>query len=165
MPLPALSMNALRSVCLLFCVGLAAAVAPVQWAAATESHPSPVSITAKPAVKKPVQTVKKPVAKKKAAATKTKARKKSDAIATPVPKAKLDLRLPKAMVDDLQPAKKTEAQAAAKPLLPAMFGEKAPDDGNFQLNGRLLSNEMKLNLRNEAHQEVDGAALEFQFKQ
>ena len=35
----------------------------------------------------------------------------------------------------------------------------------FQLNGRLLSNEMQLQLRNEERREVEGAALDFEFKQ
>ena len=34
----------------------------------------------------------------------------------------------------------------------------------FQLNGRLINNEMQLQLRNEERREVEGAALEFEFK-
>jgi hypothetical protein len=51
------------------------------------------------------------------------------------------------------------------PLLPPMFGEKPADNSAFQINGRLLSNEMKLQLRNEERREVEGAALDFEFKQ
>ncbi|MEG2797966.1 MAG: translation initiation factor 2, partial [Pseudomonas sp.] len=51
------------------------------------------------------------------------------------------------------------------PLLPPMFGEKPTDNSAFQINGRLLSNEMKLQLRNEERRDVEGAALDFEFKQ
>lgn len=55
---------------------------------------------------------------------------------------------------------------AHKSLLPNMFVEKQAEESPFQLNGRLLSNEMGLQLRNEARQnEIDGAALDFEFKQ
>ncbi|MOA69431.1 hypothetical protein D3C78_1976180 [compost metagenome] len=49
-----------------------------------------------------------------------------------------------------------------EPLLPEMFGDKSSP---FQLNGKLLNNEMQLQLRNEERREVDGALLEFEFKQ
>ena len=53
-----------------------------------------------------------------------------------------------------------------KPLLPNLFGEKPAEDSPFQLNGRLLSNEMELQLRNEARdRQIEGAALDFEFKQ
>ena len=46
------------------------------------------------------------------------------------------------------------------------IGEKAAEESPFQLNGRLLSNEMDLQLRNEyRHNEIEGAALDFEFKQ
>ena len=120
-------------------------------------------------VKKAAPVVKKPAAKpkpvKKPVASKTKARKDADAVAADLPKAKLDLSLPKAMVNTLEPAKKTEAQAPARDqsLLPSYFDEKKTED--FQLNGRLLSNELQLQRRNENTREVEGAALDFQFKQ
>lgn len=52
----------------------------------------------------------------------------------------------------------------AKPLLPKMFPD-TNSDPDFQLQGRLLSNEMQLQLRNEARKEVEGAAVDFTFKQ
>jgi hypothetical protein len=91
---------------------------------------------------------------------------------TRLPKAKLDLSLPPDMVKQLTPPpnvitagnKAKSPPAGSKPLLPKMF----PDtnaESDFQLQGRLLSNEMELQLRNEARKEVDGAALDFKFKQ
>ena len=52
-----------------------------------------------------------------------------------------------------------------EPLLPQMFGEKPKESSPFQLNGRLLSNEMQLQLRNEERRDIEGAALDFEFKQ
>ena len=69
------------------------------------------------------------------------------------------------MVKQLRPLG-TVAMPAHKPLLPNMFGEKSVEESPFQLNGRLLSNEMDLQLRNEyRHNEIEGAALDFEFKQ
>ncbi|MFD2643501.1 translation initiation factor 2 [Pseudomonas japonica] len=125
----------------------------------------------KQAATKPGQSARKqPVArqktvKKPAKASKTASRKKADAIAAPLPKVKLDLSLPPDMVKDLQPVEEIEAHVR-KPLLPAMFGEKPEVQSPFQLNGRLLSNEMQLQLRNDSRQqEIEGAAIDFEFKQ
>ena len=69
------------------------------------------------------------------------------------------------MVKTMKPVEQIEAEVR-KPLLPAMFGEKPETQSPFQLNGRLLSNEMQLQLRNESRQqEIEGAAIEFEFKQ
>ncbi len=68
------------------------------------------------------------------------------------------------MVRQLQPIGSVPPTTRA-PLLPPMFGERPKADSPFQLNGRLLSNEMKLQLRNEERREVEGAALDFEFKQ
>ena len=86
-------------------------------------------------------------------------------------KVPLDLSLPPEMVKQLTPpanvitsASKTKPQpAGAKPLLPKMFPD-ANGDPDFQMQGRLLSNEMDLQLRNEARKDVEGAALDFTFK-
>ena len=77
----------------------------------------------------------------------------------------LDLSLPTEMVKEMAPVG-TVAPIANKSLLPPMFGEKktAPE-GPFQLNGRLLNNAMKLQMRDENRREVEGAALDFEFKQ
>lgn len=105
-------------------------------------------------------------------AAKSKSRKNAEVIATDIPAAKLDLSLPKDMVKQLQPPGKPEMAASAdaptatdgKPLLPSLFAPKAEGEP-FELNGRLLTNEMDLQLRNESRREVDGAALDFKFKQ
>ena len=90
---------------------------------------------------------------------------------TRLPKAQLDLSLPPEMVKQLAPpanvitsAAKPKTPAGAKPLLPQLFPD-SQSDPDFQLQGRLLSNEMQLQLRNEARRDVEGAALDFKFKQ
>lgn len=91
---------------------------------------------------------------------------------TRLPKASLDLSLPPDMVKQLAPPpgiitaapKRKSPAVGAKPLLPKMFPE-TESDPDFQLQGRLLSNEMQLQLRNEARKDVEGAALDFTFKQ
>ena len=91
---------------------------------------------------------------------------------TRLPKATLDLSLPPDMVKQLTPpsnvitanARSKSPSPGAKPLLPKMFQE-SDADSDFQLQGRLLSNEMQLQLRNEARRDVEGAALDFKFKQ
>jgi hypothetical protein len=91
---------------------------------------------------------------------------------TRLPKAALDLSLPPDMVKQLTPppsvttaATKPKAPSGgAKPILPKMFPD-SNSDPDFQLQGRLLSNEMQLQLRNESRKEVEGAALDFKFKQ
>ncbi|MDU9389350.1 translation initiation factor 2 [Pseudomonas sp. zfem002] len=146
---------------------LAEAKVPAQKPAAAKASPpvkkQTAAKSAQPARKQPAakqKTVKKP-----AKASKTASRKKADAIAAPLPKVKLDLSLPPDMVKDLQPVEEIEAHVR-KPLLPAMFGEKPEVQSPFQLNGRLLSNEMQLQLRNDSRQqEIEGAAIDFEFKQ
>lgn len=134
---------------------LAESKAPAQKVEAGKARPQPA--------KKPAAT-QKPV-KKPIKASKTPSRKKADAIAAPLPKVKLDLSLPPDMVKTMKPVEQIEAEVR-KPLLPAMFGEKPETQSPFQLNGRLLSNEMQLQLRNESRQqEIEGAAIEFEFKQ
>lgn len=105
-------------------------------------------------------------------AAKSRSRKKAEVIATDIPAAKLDLSLPKDMVKQLQPPGKPEGEtsgaapvaADGKPLLPSLFAPKSEGEP-FELNGRLLTNEMDLQLRNDSRREVDGAALDFKFKQ
>ncbi|MBF7140869.1 MULTISPECIES: translation initiation factor 2 [Pseudomonas] len=102
-------------------------------------------------------------------AAKSRSRKSSDAIASDIPPAKIDLTLPKDMVNQLQPpgkptaAKPAQASVDGKPLLPSLFNDKSSAEP-FELNGRLLTNEMDLQLRNE-RRDVEGAALDFKFKQ
>lgn len=81
-------------------------------------------------------------------------------------KAKLDLSLPQELVRELEPPANV-ISGRRKPLLPPMFGDKgrADESGSFELGGRLISNEMQLQMRNDNRRDVDGAALDFKFKQ
>lgn len=128
----------------------------------------PVTERAPAAAEQKTPAKKAPAAKKKAPAVKKRAAKASKSASevaqTKLPPAQLDLSLPSDMVRHLQPIG-TMPKPKSVPLLPPMFGEKPTDNSAFQINGRLLSNEMKLQLRNEERRDVEGAALEFEFKQ
>lgn len=146
------------SICLLLsfhCEGVMAASAQEKSAAST---PSKKTATVKKTVpvKKPAAKVKKrpPIASKSKAA--------SEVVKTKLPTADLDLSLPEDMAEELKPIG-TVPLPKRDPVLPQMFGDKA-GSSPFQLNGRLISNEMQLQLRNEERREVEGAALEFEFK-
>lgn len=136
--------------------GVAAASVPEKPAASTTKN-----APKKPAVVKKAPAKKAAPAKKKRAPIASKSKSAHEVAKTPLPSAKLDLSLPHDMVEELQPPGKVQS-TKNQPLLPSMFGEKP---GPFQLNGRLLSNEMQLPLRNQERNEVEGAALEFEFKQ
>ncbi|WP_213877465.1 translation initiation factor 2 [Pseudomonas sp. dw_358] len=152
-------MTALRCVVVLL-LGLATPFTCVWSAAAVDSAGAPVKAQVhKSPMAKPTLKDKK----KATSASKTKSRKEADAIAAPVPKAKLDLSLPAAMVKDLHPPGKPAAVPVHDGYLPPLFPDKKPDD-SYQINPRLLSNEMQLQLRNE-DRKIDGAALDFEFKQ
>jgi hypothetical protein len=134
----------------------------VMAAAVQEKPPATTSAKKAPAAKKAVPA-KKPQAKpvKKRAPIASKSKPASEVAKTRLPAARLDLSLPKDMVQELKP-KGTVDLPKREPILPQMFGEK---NSSFQLNGRLLSNEMQLQLRNDERREVEGAALDFEFKQ
>ena len=139
-------------------VGVAMAAAPV-------SDTKPAASAAQAAsTKKTAQTKKATVAKKKRASARKKSKSAREVAQTKLPPAQLDLSLPSDMVRHLQPIG-TMPKPKSVPLLPPMFGDKPSDNSAFQINGRLLSNEMKLQLRNEERRDVEGAALEFEFKQ
>ncbi|HSC83158.1 MAG TPA: translation initiation factor 2 [Pseudomonas sp.] len=76
-----------------------------------------------------------------------------------LPPAKLDLRLPPGMVEQLQPEELAEADLAQAPLLPEMFVKKPAEPGPFELNGRLITNEHSEDYRDS----VEGAELQFKF--
>jgi len=126
-------------------------------ASATKDAPKKAPVVKKTPAKKtaPANT------KKKRAPIASKSKSAHEIAKTPLPPARLDLSLPQDMVEELQPPGKVPLPKR-EPLLPSMFGEKP---GPFQLNGRLLSNEMQLPLRNQERNEVEGAALDFEFKQ
>ncbi|MFG0543103.1 hypothetical protein ACF8EA_23480 [Pseudomonas sp. YQ_5] len=144
-------MNALRCFVLIVCllplccpVVPALAAQPVPQAQAAPGKQVPRKATAKPA--------HKPLSK---------------AVAKPLPKTKLDLSLPVDMVNNLEPNVGTPSPIQRrKPLLPPMFTEKPEtNDSPFQLNGRLINNEMQLQLRNDSRHDVEGAAIDFEYRQ
>lgn len=139
-------------------VGVAMAAAPVSDTKPAESAAQAAS------TKKTAQTKKATVAKKKRASARKKSKSAREVAQTKLPPAQLDLSLPSDMVRHLQPIG-TMPKPKSVPLLPPMFGDKPSDNSAFQINGRLLSNEMKLQLRNEERRDVEGAALDFEFKQ
>ncbi|MDQ0121070.1 hypothetical protein J2W17_000007 [Pseudomonas lini] len=133
--------------------------APVQEkppASASSKQPAPAKKAATVKVKKKAAQVKKraPIASKSKSA--------SEVVKTRLPSANLDLSLPEEMAEELKPVGSVPLPRR-DPVLPQMFGDKAGSTP-FQLNGRLISNEMQLQLRNEERREVEGAALEFEFK-
>ncbi|WP_030132001.1 hypothetical protein [Pseudomonas sp. QTF5] len=131
--------------------------------AASVQEKTAASTTAKKTapVKKAAPAKKKATAVKKRSPIASKSKPASEVVKTKLPSANLDLSLPKDMVEELKPVG-TVQLPRRDALLPQMFGDKSSP---FQLNGRLLSNEMQLQLRNEERREVEGAALEFEFKQ
>lgn len=151
----------LLSLCNVSTVLAAAPVTENKPAATTEQN-APAK---KPSPGKQASVTKKQAATAKKRAAKAKKSKSAQEVAqTKLPPAQLDLSLPSDMVRHLQPLG-TMPKPQSVPLLPPMFGEKPTDNSAFQINGRLLSNEMKLQLRNEERRDVEGAALEFEFKQ
>ena len=135
---------------------MAAAVQEKPAAAATQKKPLASQTNAPANVQK-----KKAAPVKKRPPVASKSKSASEVAKTKLPSAGLDLSLPKDMVEELKPLG-TVNLPKREPILPQMFGEK---NSGFQLNGRLLSNEMQLQLRNDERREVDGAALDFEFKQ
>ncbi|HKS11834.1 MAG TPA: hypothetical protein VJS90_02230 [Pseudomonas sp.] len=158
-------MKCLRSLVLLVCM------APF-WCAAGPAHASQSSSADKPAARHEKSGSaasaprKQASAPRKAPAKVSRSKRKASATpaSKPLPKAKLDLSLPASMVNKLEPEVDT-APLARKPVLPAMFTEKPAPDTPFQLNGRLISNEMDLQLRNDSRRDVEGAAIDFEFRQ
>lgn len=162
--------------CLLICLSTALGAgpllaAPTQDASARSAASEPKKSAAntpsagkKTTAAKPAAKTKKTAKTKKRAPIASKSKSAREIAKTPLPSAKLDLSLPPEMVKHLQPIG-TVAMPKREPLLPQMFGEKPKESSPFQLNGRLLSNEMQLQLRNEERRDVEGAALDFEFKQ
>ncbi|MBA1231592.1 translation initiation factor 2 [Pseudomonas viridiflava] len=115
------------------------------------------------------KSVAKPVTAKQASAKREvagKAGKEVKAKDVHLARPKLDLTLPPDLVKKLEPPANV-ITAKRKPILPQMFGGKdsAADPNGFELNGRLLSNEMQLQMRNDNRRDVEGAALDFKFNQ
>lgn len=137
---------------------------PGVMAAAVQEKPAAATTQKKPLASQkntPANVKKKAAPVKKRPPVASKSKSASEVAKTKLPSAGLDLSLPKEMVEELKPIG-TVNLPKREPILPQMFGEK---NSGFQLNGRLLSNEMQLQLRNDERREVDGAALDFEFKQ
>ncbi|WP_422403191.1 hypothetical protein [Pseudomonas sp. GZD-209] len=163
-------MKALRPLALILSLSLPwysgglvhAAQPPAKEQAQQGKAAKPVSkVAAKPVAKAPAKPAVKPKPKQKPV---TRSKGVSKVASQPVPAAKLDLSLPTDMVKHLKPDV-GDAASPRKPLLPSMFSEKpVTDDSPFQLNGRLINNEMQLQLRNDSRRDVEGAAIEFEFR-
>ena len=132
-------------------------------AAAVQEKPAASAPAKKSTPVKKAAPVKKKAAKvKKRPPVASKSKPASEVVKTKLPPVDLDLSLPEHMAEELKPIG-TVPLPRRDAVLPQMFGDKAGSTP-FQLNGRLISNEMQLQLRNEERREVDGAALEFEFK-
>lgn len=138
-------------------------------AASAQEKPAASATPEKPATIKKVAPAKKatpakkPAAKvKKRAPISSKSKSAREIAKTKLPPVPIDLSLPEDMAEELKP-EGTVTLPKREAILPQMFGDKAGSEA-FQLNGRLISNEMQLQLRNEERRDVDGAALEFEFK-
>ncbi len=115
----------------------------------------------------PVKSAAKAASSKPAASKRETAKAAKDVKSKDVRlnRPKLDLSLPPELVKELDPPAKV-ITAKRKPILPQMFGTKdSSNPSPFELNGRLLSNEMQLQMRNESRRDVEGAALDFKFAQ
>ncbi|MDX9667697.1 translation initiation factor 2 [Pseudomonas sp. P5_152] len=126
---------------------------------------APTTPVKKVAPVKKADVANKPVAHKPRPPIASKSKAASEVVrTTELPSTNIDLSLPPEMVRQLQPIGTVPIVKRA-PLLPPLFEEKPKEESKFQLNGRLISNEMQLQLRNEERREIEGAALEFQFNQ
>lgn len=124
--------------------------------------------TSKPVADRTVAQTKAAARRDAAADTRKakKAQKDTQAKNVRLAPAKLDLSLPPELVKELDPPPKV-ISARRKPILPPMFNtsDSPSDPGPFELNGRLLNNQMELQMRNDSRRDVEGAALDFKFKQ
>lgn len=80
-------------------------------------------------------------------------------VSAPVFNAPLDLSLPAEALQSLPPQEPFNDQTSS--LLPPLFAEKPLPESAFQLNGKLITNERG----DEYWQSVEGAQLQFEFKQ
>jgi hypothetical protein len=145
------------AVCLFFCLSMTVHAEGVM--AVGQEKPATGETAEKSAPAKKAEPVK---VEKKRPPIASKSKAASEVVKTELPPAKLDLKLPPQMAQELKPVG-TVPLPNNDALLPPMFGEKT-SSGPFQLNGRLLNNEMQLQLRNDERREVEGAALDFEFK-
>ncbi|MGN2430993.1 translation initiation factor 2 [Pseudomonas syringae] len=128
---------------------------------AAQINKAPASSADKPSSK--AASSKAATSKRETAASNRKAAKEPKAKDVRIKAPRLDLSLPPELVKELDPPSKV-ITSKRKPLLPQMFGE-SPGGSPFELEGRLLTNEMQLQMRNDNRRDVEGAALDFKFKQ
>ncbi|WP_080265753.1 translation initiation factor 2 [Pseudomonas syringae] len=128
---------------------------------AARINKAPASSADKPSSK--AASSKAVTSKRETTASNRKASKEPKAKDVRIKAPRLDLSLPPELVKQLDPPSKV-ITSKRKPLLPQMFGE-SPGGSPFELEGRLLTNEMQLQMRNDNRRDVEGAALDFKFKQ
>lgn len=127
--------------------------------ASTQAKPKPKPTATKAEATKPKPKPKPATPKPKPKPTPAKP-KPSKVEQVKLREPKLDLSLPKHLVDELEPRVKQE-QHVEQPLLPPMFVEKPPEQSPYQLNGKLITNQ-----REEDYlRSVEGAELQIEFKQ
>ena len=83
-------------------------------------------------------------------------------------KPKLDLRLPKDLVNKLEPEvadTKATSKTPAPTLLPQMFADKPAQQSSFEMGGRIITNDHSRDVDKDASywDTVDGAELQFKF--
>jgi len=140
-------------------------ITQVEPAAPHKELPPPVAtkpLVADTSAAKPVREAPAPAAP--VVKSKGKATGKSEdapAEAVTLVKPKLDLSLPRELVESLEPEAKQKAIAnkSESGLLPPMFAEKEDVQQPFQLSGRVISNEL------ERNSGIEGAELQFHFRQ
>lgn len=125
--------------------------------ASTQAKPKPKPTATKAETAKPKPKPATPKPKPKPTPAKPKPSKVEQ---VKLREPKLDLSLPKHLVDELEPRVKQE-QHVEQPLLPPMFVEKPPEQSPYQLNGKLITNQ-----REEDYlRSLEGAELQIEFKQ
>ncbi|MCP1624460.1 hypothetical protein [Pseudomonas nitroreducens] len=161
----------------------AAAPAPAPAAAPAASAPAP-----EPAAEQPRESEAKPAAAKAVASPKApaveaaikpeaKAPSKTPAqvkkpvdpvVKQPLPPVKLDLRLPRELVHQLEPEQPVTALEEEKPILPQLFRSKdeSAEVSPFAVGGRLISREPNERETNDDswHSDIRGAELQFKFR-
>ncbi len=142
---------------------------PEKPAAATADKQLDAPVTPKKVTVKPPQPPDK-IQRLQTNKPQTAAQKKASAAVkkTEVPKAKLDLRLPKDLVKNLEPkvavtpgASPAPSKTADPALLPQMFADKPGDVSPFEVGGRVITNERT---RDQDEGMFDGAELQFKFR-
>ncbi|MFP6849400.1 MAG: hypothetical protein VCA57_11905 [Pseudomonas sp.] len=131
----------------------------------TKAAPAEKPLASKPSASKPdpAAAAVRPLKQQSNTASKSStapAKPKAPAlVSAPVFKAPLDLSLPAEALQSLPPQEPFNDQTSS--LLPPLFAEKPAAESSFQLNGKLITNERG----DEYWQSVEGAELQFEFKQ